>query len=138
MNTLVEAYTRSESHSESRRVTRILKRLGSALVSPRKPAESAQWEPFGKKPINGIFWVTGERSMNGPTRDENGILTFTLAGDTCQYTALVSIQYCPETGIADAFPIAPHETGDFNLNYGITHYAPFVTPELPETDHLNA
>ncbi|MFB2351494.1 hypothetical protein, partial [Priestia megaterium] len=83
----------------------------------------------GSKPIDGIFWVTGRRPTNGVTRDENGTLAFTAAGESQRYIALVSLQHHPEIGIIDVFPIAPHETGDFDLSYGITHYAPLVTPK---------
>ncbi len=136
MSILTEQYSRTETRSRPSRLARLLKRLRQTLTGPKNTPESVQWEWFGSKPINGIFWVTGQRPASGVTRDENGTLAFTVAGESQRYTALVSLRYHPEIGITDAFPIAPHETGDFDLSYGITHYAPFVTPKPPETEHL--
>ena len=89
------------------------------------------WKPFGREPINGIYWVCGTfPEADGDVNDFGEIVGW-YTGESKPFVSLVYIDFNPEDpGSMIVEPINEHETGYFDVDeYQITHYMPFNKPQ---------
>lgn len=91
------------------------------------------WQEFGKEPLEGVYWVRGTYPEYDIDVDAYGRTVGVETGACVEYVSLVALSYDPSPhGIFEAAPVARWETGDFDHDYGITHYLPLEKPAFAE------
>lgn len=90
------------------------------------------WKEFGGEALHGTYWVCGTYPEHDIDADDYGRTIGTHTGNSIPFVALVEIDFEPGPGgEMEVFAVNRNVTGAFEDDYGITHYAAFVTPVHP-------
>jgi hypothetical protein len=87
--------------------------------------DEVDWQPFGKIPLDGIYWVRGEYVETDYNVNGYGEPSSFYTGDRRkEFTALVEMHFVPGPGdMCEAYPVNVHATSSLGDNYCISHFA---------------